>query len=240
MQVLRNNIHHQGQDGIIGWKNDGVLIEGNEVAYNNTAGYYPFWEAGGIKMSAATNLTVRNNRVHHNMGKGIWTDENAYKVLIEGNTSSDNDHQGISHEVSYDAIIRNNTVERNGFKNSAGVAGGGITLNSSANVEIYGNQVNYNADGIGAYQQNRGSGTYGLHEVRNLYVHDNVVRMSSGNTGLTQAVNNNAYYTSKNNRFLHNTYYMGGNTMRFWWMNAAKSNTQWKSYGLDVTGVFNN
>ena len=240
MQILRNNIHHQGQDGIIGYKSDRVLIDGNEIAYNNMAGYYPFWEAGGIKLSGVTNPTIRNNKVHHNKGKGIWTDENVIYALIEGNVSTDNDHQGISHEVSYDAIIRNNTVERNGFKNSAGVAGGGITLNSSANVEIYGNQVNYNADGIGAYQQNRGSGTYGLHEVRNLYVHDNVVRMSSGNTGLTQAVNNNAYYTSKNNRFVHNTYYMGGNTMRFWWMNATKSNTQWKSYGLDVTGVFNN
>jgi len=238
MQILRNYIHHQGQLGIIGYKSDSVLIDSNEIAYNNTAGYYPFWEAGGSKMTAATHLTVRNNRVHHNKGKGLWTDENSIYVLIEGNTCTDNDHQGISHEVSYDAVIRNNTVERNGFLNSGGVAGGGITLNSSANVEIYGNNVNYNADGIGAYQQPRGSGTYGPHEIKNLYVHDNIVRMSSGNTGLTQSVNDNSYYTSRNNRFVHNTYYMGSTNMRFWWMNAARSDAQWKSYGEDKTGTF--
>jgi parallel beta-helix repeat protein len=239
MQILRNNIHHQGQVGIIGWKSDRVLIEGNEIAYNNTAGYYPYWEAGGSKMTGATNLTVRNNRVHHNKGKGLWTDENVIYALIEGNICTDNDHQGISHEVSYDAVIRNNTVERNGFQNAGGVAGGGITLNSSANVEIYGNNVNYNADGIGAYQLPRGSGTYGPHEIKNLYVHDNIVRMSGGNTGLTQGVNDNSYYTSRNNRFVHNTYYMGSTNMRFWWMNATRSDTQWKGYGQDKTGSFN-
>jgi parallel beta-helix repeat protein len=238
MQILRNNIHHQGQLGIIGWKSDAVLIEANTIAYNNMSGYYPYWEAGGSKMTGATHLTVRNNLVQHNKGKGLWTDENAIYVLIEGNTCTDNDHQGISHEVSYDAVIRNNTVERNGFQNSGGVAGGGITLNSSVNVEIYGNNVNYNADGIGAYQLPRGSGTYGPHEIKNLYVHDNIIRMSSGNTGLTQAVNDNSYYTSRNNRFVHNTYYMGTTNMRFWWMNAARSDTQWKGYGEDKTGSF--
>ena len=168
----------------------------------------------------------------------MWTDENAIYVLIEGNTCTDNDHQGISHEVSYNAVIRNNTVERNGFLNAGGVAGGGITLNSSANVEIYGNKVNYNADGIGAYQQPRGSGTYGPHEIKNLYVHDNIVRMSSGHTGLTQSVNDNSYYTSRNNRFVNNTYYMGATNMRFWWMNGARSDTQWKGYNQDMTGKF--
>lgn len=238
MKILRNNIHHQGQVGIIGYKSDGVLIEGNELAYNNTAGYWPYWEAGGAKLTGNTNLTMRNNRVHHNKGKGLWTDESAIYVLIEGNICTDNDHQGISHEVSYDAVIRNNTVERNGFQNAGGVAGGGITLNSSANVEIYGNNVNYNADGIGAYQQARGSGTYGPHEIKNLYVHDNIIRMSSGHTGLTQSVNDNSYYTSRNNRFVNNTYYMGTTNMRFWWMNGARSDTQWKGYGQDMTGVF--
>jgi len=98
--------------------------------------------------------------------------------------------------------------------------------------------VNYNADGIGAYQQARGSGTYGPHEIKNLYVHDNIVRMSSGNTGLTQAVNDNSYYTSRNNRFVHNTYYMGSTNLRFWWMNASITDTQWRNYGEDKTGVF--
>ena len=41
MKILRNNIHHQGQVGIIGWKSDGVLIEANELAYNRHCGLLP-------------------------------------------------------------------------------------------------------------------------------------------------------------------------------------------------------
>lgn len=48
--VLQNKIHHNGQIGISGGGSN-VLIEGNEIAFNNYAGYSFSWEAGGTKFS---------------------------------------------------------------------------------------------------------------------------------------------------------------------------------------------
>jgi hypothetical protein len=87
IQLINNNIHHNGQIGIIGTGND-VLVEDNEIAHNNYAGYYIGWEAGGTKFVSTENLVVRNNFVHHNQGPGLWTDIDNYNVLYEYNQTT--------------------------------------------------------------------------------------------------------------------------------------------------------
>ena len=87
-------------------------------------------------------------------------------------------------------------------------------------------------------QQNRGSGAYGPHEISNLYVHDNAVTMTQGQTGLVQDIGDPSYFTSRNNRFDHNQYQLGTSSSYFTWMNGSRNETQWKGYGLDVTGTF--
>ena len=79
----------------------GIVVEGNEIAYNNEAGFNPEWEAGGTKFWATTNLVVRNNHVHHNFGPGLWADNDNVGALYEGNIVEDNDWAGIFHEISY-------------------------------------------------------------------------------------------------------------------------------------------
>ncbi|MDP1465830.1 right-handed parallel beta-helix repeat-containing protein, partial [Klebsiella pneumoniae] len=74
-----------GQIGIAGIGDD-VLIENNEIAFNNYAGYGASWEAGGTKFVRTNNLIVRGNRVHHNNGPGLWTD-----IDNMNSTISDND-----------------------------------------------------------------------------------------------------------------------------------------------------
>ena len=214
------------------------MSRGNEIAYNNTAGYSAYWEAGGTKFAGTERLIVRSNNAHHNYGKGLWTDIDNLHTLYDGNIVKDNEHQGILHEISYDAVIRNNVLERNGFKNARGLAGGGIAVSSSPNVEIYGNILSGNADGIGCYQEARGSGAYGPYEISNLYVHDNVVRLTTGMTGLAQSVGDVSYYRSRNNRFVRNTYYLGTNAQYFWWEGGPRTEAQWKAYGQDVSGTF--
>lgn len=45
--VIRgNHLHHNGQYGIVGSAAD-ILVEGNEIAFNNTEGFDPKWDAGG-------------------------------------------------------------------------------------------------------------------------------------------------------------------------------------------------
>ena len=121
------------------------------------------------------NLIVRGNLVHHNYGPGLWTDVDNIDTLYEYNEVSDNDDAGIFHEISYRATIRNNTVSRNGFGYHPWLWGAGIQVAASRDVEVYGNVLIDNAQGIAALQQNRGTGLYGPRQVVNLYVHDNTI-----------------------------------------------------------------
>jgi parallel beta-helix repeat protein len=170
----------------------------------------------------------------------MWTDINNRYTLYEGNVVKNNDLMGIFHEVSYDVVIRNNTIEGNGFKSTGTMRGGGIAVVSSPNVEIYGNTIRNNQNGIAVNQDERGSGPYGLHEVNNLFVHDNTIVMQSGYTGLGlgRGLSGNTYYTSKNNRFVRNNYTLGTRTKYFYWQDAERTPAQWQAYGQDQGGTF--
>jgi Ca2+-binding RTX toxin-like protein len=137
---------------------------------------------------------------------------------------------GISHEISYDAVIKNNVVIGNGY-NSIGngkpgspvwMWGGQIQIHNSPNVEVYGNYVDYTSSGNGItiIEEQRGSGNRGAYLARNEYIHDNILIKSAGN-GVTGGESNiNAVmFNSGNNVWSDNTFYMkdGG----FEWDNSS-------------------
>ena len=241
-QVLRNQSHDNGRIGIAGYQCDGALIQDNEVYGNNPAGNSTGGESG-MKILGAQNLTIRGNNVHDNNGNGIWSDTNYSTVLIENNTVGGNSKAGIWHEVSYNAIIRNNIVTGNG---SAAVAttgwidSAGIQVSNSANVEIHGNTVRDNANGICLMQSSGypAIGRHGAYRIENVFVHDNVVGMVTGRTGLAQNVQDKSYFTSRNNRFVNNIYYLGASQSYFTWDDKDLTESQWQAYGLDSTGSF--
>jgi hypothetical protein len=151
--VLRNShIHHQGQLGLGGPSAVEALVEGNRIHHNNTAGYDPTWEAGGSKWAAGTErLTVRGNHVFANNGPGLWTDGDNVHTVYERNVVEGNSGSGISHEISYDAVITGNTV-RNNAKAATGRSiwyGSEIDVNTSRRVQIYSNTVVARVNGIG-------------------------------------------------------------------------------------------
>jgi parallel beta-helix repeat protein len=236
-QLLRNNIHHNGQIGV-GGGGTNALVEGNEIAWNNTNHFDWAWEAGGGKWAGTTKLTVRGNFAHHNGGPGLWTDIDNLDTLYENNTVEDNAWVGIFHEISYAAVIRNNVVRRNGFAHPEWIWGAGILVAASPNVEVYGNTLEANADGIGAVQQSRGSGKYGPYQVSNLWVHDNTIDMTVGFTGLVQDIGDRSYFTSRNNRFERNRYRLGSGKAYFVWLDEERPESEWKSYAQDVQGTF--
>jgi hypothetical protein len=235
--VRRNYVNNNGQLGLSGSGPD-ILVEHNEIYLNNRARYFSRWEAGGAKFVATTNLVVRGNFSHGNGGPGLWTDIDNLNTLYEYNTSEDNELMGIYHEISYAAIIRHNIVRRNGFGYPDWIAGAGILVAGSPNVEIYGNLVEGNADGIGAVQQARGAGAYGPYELWNLWVHDNVIVSGEGWTGLVEDVGDVACFISRNNRFENNHYQLGSRPFYFTWMDSELSEAQWDSYGQDTGGTF--
>jgi parallel beta-helix repeat protein len=173
----------------------------------------------------------------------LWSDVNAINTLYENNRVEDNDWRGLLYEISYKGIIRNNSFRRNGFilplTYAFSVDGAAIVISNSRDVEIYGNTIENNKNGIGFIQTNRGTGPYGAHLVYNVYVHDNTVVQPTGRAaGAVQNVGTNAVFTSQNNRFVHDTYDLGTAAKYFTWMNADRTTTEWKGYGLDMTGTF--
>jgi len=161
----------------------------------------------------------------------------------------------VAIEISYATIIRNNTVTNNGWADPRNrytyLWNAGIGIHASQNVEIYGNTVAGNYAGIVAIEQNRSTdkAVYGAHIVQNLYVHNNTITQTNlprnGNelsvaAGIaTDIAGNTALFTSRNNRFVGNTYYIGQNPRPFAWQFGTRTESEWKAYGLDAGGIFN-
>ncbi len=219
MRIVDNHIHDNGQIGLVGM-GDNIQIEGNIIAHNNYAGFSTSWEAGGAKLVKTTNLVLRGNCVHDNTGTGLWTDISNIHSLIEGNRVFANSSDGIHHEISYDAMIRNNTVFANGYGYDSWLYGAQILISTSQNVEIYGNHVEVSrgyGDGIALIQQERGDGPYGEWRTSGNRVHGNVV-IYHGENGISGAVgdyNNEALFSS-GNRFDNNRYQAPGGDQRHW------------------------
>lgn len=186
--IRNNNVHHNGQIGITGI-GDSAVIENNEISYNcvDEVGFDWGWEGGGTKFARCTNLIVRGNFVHHNKGAGLWTDIDNRDVLYEDNVVEDNLHDGIFHEISYSAIIRNNKIRRNATGNRGQYYGAQITIANSQDVEIYGNEIiadSARSDdyGVLVLNHNRGGGAFGTWRSYRVYVHDNEIDCRSSNT----------------------------------------------------------
>jgi parallel beta-helix repeat protein len=236
--VNRCRVHDNGQLGLARG-GTGSLIEGCDIYHNKTIPFKTGFAGGALKFFQSKDLVFQNNTVHDNLGNGIWLDIDNIDYQVRGNTVYDNAAQGIFVEISYAGKVYNNKVYGNGFdRTSTWLYGAGILIAASPNVEVYGNQVTNNANGIAAIQQNRGSGAYGPHEINNLYVHDNLVTMTQGKSGLAQTVGDDSYYTSRNNRWAHNTYKLGSNSAYFTWIGRGMSESEWQRYGQDTDGSF--
>jgi hypothetical protein len=149
-----------------------LVVSGTRIHHNNTAGFDPGNEAGGIKIgNGGVGLTVMDSEVDHNAGPGIWFDVNAQQVTVSGNRSHHNAHAGIMFEVSNGAVISDNVVWENGWSNTGWGWGAGILVSSSSNAEVTHNTVAWNADAISVISQNRA----GFTSVTGNNVHDNTI-----------------------------------------------------------------
>jgi hypothetical protein len=234
--IRRNYVHHNGEMGLGG---SGVLVEDNEISYNNTAGFDAGWEGGGTKWVLTADMIVRGNYSHHNKGPGLWTDGNNIRITYEDNRCEYNDGPGIDHEISYDAVIRRNVLINNSQGWSGGKSlwwGANLHLNNSQNVEIYDNTIEGSANAIALVDIDRGSGNYGVFRIANINIHDNVIKMNGGTIGL---VNSGRTVDTASIRFTHNTYYLANLAgAYFMWTSGALTKDGWKAVGQDTTSSF--
>jgi parallel beta-helix repeat protein len=225
-QVQGGSYSNNGQLGM-GGGGEGATIDGAEIAFNNYAGFRQGWEAGGTKFSRAKDLVVRDTCVHHNEGPGLWTDIDNINVLYEGNTVFSNANDGIKHEISYDAIIRNNVAAGNGQEHDEWIWGAQIMVQNSRNVEVYNNTVEVPStfgNGISVVHQDRGDendGKYGPWDAVNNYVHDNTVIYLSdrGQSGVARDADEDWFWQKSNNRFDGNTYVVPDLAIEHWEFN---------------------
>jgi hypothetical protein len=272
MRIIGNYIHHNSQIGIdsnnISTNNGkNIFVDSNEISYNNYRHDFDSrWEAGGAKFWATSNLQVTNNYVHDNIGPGLWSDTDNINTTYANNDIENNVGGGIVHEVSYDVVIQNNILKNNGrifiygwlYQPQVLINSSGGAATTGGQIEITGNDVisGPNGGAIGLEQQDRSadSASYGPHIVQNVYVHDNTVDLScaiyqpsqSGvyppESGADEDDGEQVIYTSRNNRFVNNTYYLGSPALAdhaFNWMDKTVGASAWQGYGQDKTGTFN-
>ena len=172
-QVLGNCLRDNGQYGMNAYQAangiTGLVLDGNEIVGNNTDD----WESkvpgcgctGGVKFWAVNGADARNNWVHDNHGPGLWADTNNNDFVIENNLIEGNDHVGVFYEISYNLILRNNTLRGNAIVEGKAFASrsdkfpvGAVYLSEAGGeprvpartdkIDIYGNVFDNNWSGI--------------------------------------------------------------------------------------------
>ena len=239
-QIIGNYVHDNGQMGLGGSGNE-ILVQGNEIAKNGFwSGIDPLWEGGGFKFSNTDDLVVRGNYVHDNKGTGLWTDINNIHTLYEDNVVVHNTINGISHEISYDAIIRNNTLFGNGYGDTRGWGWGSeINIQNSQNVEVYGNRVEMTGGGNGIVmiQQNRGSGTFGTYTTTGNQIHDNTIVDHDGHGYIGGFADyNQSGMLNGGNTWSNNQYFMSDGGGRFQW-GGSKTFPQFKDAAHETGSI---
>lgn len=244
IRVRNCDVHHNGQIGIQGDGKD-ILIEGNRVWANNTRGFDPAWEAGGVKIAESDGIVFRDNHVYENDGTGLWCDIECRNTVYEGNLVENNRHIGIFHEISFNAVIRNNIVRHNASANRKWFWGTDIGVAASQDVEVTGNTITTAAGGcaIMLFDQGRRSDNGTEYKTRNNSVRSNAITFegapcAGGASDTTQNDENFDIITKGNNRFDGNVYRAprGSGPDRFAW---GREITDWAGFrrkGLEKNG----
>jgi hypothetical protein len=250
-QILSNYIHNNGNLGIGGGLGNttlqsNVLIQGNEVAFNNYAHVKPGFGAGGVKTARTRGVIFRENYSHDNEGSGFHNDTGTYDDLYDNNISEHNTDQGIEHEIGYYGTFRNNHLLRNGYiypNLTNWLYGANLLSSTSQNDEAYCNTVEVSAQGgngldiIGQPREGFGGSTIS----QNNYFHHNTV-VFDGASGITGAAPGSRtdiccrdFYNV--NRFDYNTYQLPSLSRKaFIWANLFDTFGQFQAAGADVHG----
>lgn len=253
-QVLNDYLHDNGNLGVAGGVGggnsdgtgttaSGVVIQGNEIAYNNYAHFSTTFQAGGSKVAVTRSVIFRGNYVHDNEGPGLWADVGSTGILYDNNTIANNTTGGIAHEISYGSVVRNNRLLTNAPNmpsQQSWLFGANLLSSTSQGLEAYCNSVEVASSGGNAMTmlvQQRSSGDNQVSS-NNYYHHNSVI--FDGNSGITgggwSPASEQTFFV--NNQFDYNNYYMPDVTRAaFAWNSTYNSFTQFQAAGQDVHGT---
>ncbi|MGY1811479.1 right-handed parallel beta-helix repeat-containing protein [Blastococcus sp. SYSU D00820] len=128
------------RNGLIGIESsyaDRLLVEAVRATGNNTERFNTAPVSGGLKLTRARGVTVRDSVFADNLGTGLWLDESVYDATLTGNDVLRNTGNGLVLEISARAVIADNHVAGSGLT--------GLKINNSSDVEVWNNTVLDNA-----------------------------------------------------------------------------------------------
>lgn len=226
---IRGNVFASNwQYGVIGGP---AVLAGNEITRNNTRSFDP-GDAGGTKFVRAAGMSITGNWVHDNAGPGLWCDTDCTGIVYDGNTVERNLIAGIFHELSGQAVIRNNTVTGNGLVSGGLFYQADILVATSHDVDVYGNTVASNGNGIGITDTDRGC----VCAAANDTVHNNTITLTGH--GIAAGLDGRPAAYSAGNRFQANRYDVPDPTGAWWqWSGRAVPWGAWQADGQDTTGA---
>ncbi len=226
--ISGSSIHHCGQ---IGFKMFGQspAIYKSEIVYNNPHRKFDVYdEAGGCKFWATAGAAIEDNQFHHNVGCGIWCDNDNHDGVIRDNECSDNTLAGIYQEIGGPMLIEGNTCVNNGtgYNQPGWLHGAGISIEASAGVLVRNNTISNCANGIGLIATERGNAKW---QIKDVMVCDNRVAMNRGATGICWDGTCPAPWSGAT--FRNNKYEI--KSAGFLWRGNPLSLEQWKKAGQD-------
>src|SRR5262249_29385818 len=121
-----------------------VLIQNCSITHNNpnNVGNTGF-EAGGIKMWEANNVSIINCTISNNVGMGIWYDTCRAGGVVMNSLITGNSMWGIDNEISDGSTFAFNTVTGNGLSHASDQwpQGGGICIDTGTGCTVRNNIV---------------------------------------------------------------------------------------------------
>ncbi len=179
-RVLLSKVHGGEVTGVSGQGID-LTIEDSELTGNGFRGE-PSGTRAAVKNTRS--LIVRRSYVHRNEQHGLWTDCNAWTLLVEDSRIEHNNRNGIFYEISTGpSVIRRNIIRYNNNPDQGG-ARGGIAIHSSKDLVVEQNTFEQNGRAaVYLYEDSRAGVTEGGSCSRGYYVSGVAIRDNRLNSG---------------------------------------------------------
>jgi hypothetical protein len=100
-----------------------LLLANNEFSHEAPNGDAVGGTSGAFKLWYDSDVTIENNWIHDSGTVGMWADTDNNGVVIRGNYVDHNANEGLIYEISYNALIQNNTFADNAWKSGPGNPG---------------------------------------------------------------------------------------------------------------------
>lgn len=154
-EITDSLFEDNGTVGIASSKALSLLISGNRVTDNGhlpDADYDDGFESAGMKITGTTdnaNRTIEDNEADHNTDRGIWIDVNANDVTVQNNRVHHNDQFGIHYEISRGGRILDNVLWENGWVDTTATSSNSADIynSQSSGMLARGNLMAWSDDG---------------------------------------------------------------------------------------------